>query len=215
MSGRVLGVVISGGGSVRYGSPKALAVVGGRRVVDRATDALRAALPESAVVASVNDAELAAAIGLPYRPDALPGVGPLAGVHAMLLWAAERGCRGILAVGCDMPFVEPALLRELVTRAAGAADGPGADRPDAVIPASPSRRGVEPLCAYYAVSCRAAIEAAMERGDGRMIGFHNDIHVERLPLDVVRTFGDPAVMFLNVNTPEDRDEAERLLTEMQ
>lgn len=204
MNGMVLGVVMAGGGSTRYGSPKALALVGGERVVDRAASALRAVLPAGAVVATVNDPGLAARIGLPHRADTLHGIGPLAGIHAALLWAAERGGRGALVVGCDMPFVEPALLRELVARS---------DRADAVLPASASRRGLEPLCAYYAVTCRTAIEAAVGRGDSRMIGFHDDIQVELLPLDVVRSFGDPAIMFLNVNTHQDRNEAERLLRE--
>lgn len=203
VAGGVLGVVMSGGASTRYGSPKALALVGGERVVDRVVRSLRTALPESAVVATVNDPELAARIGLPYRADTLRDVGPLAGIHAALQWAAELDCRGALVVGCDMPFVEPALLRELVARA---------DRADAVLPASTTRRGMEPLCAYYAVSCIAAIEAAVERGDLRMIGFHDDIHLELLTLDVVSRSGEPGIMFLNVNTPQDRAEAELLLS---
>jgi molybdopterin-guanine dinucleotide biosynthesis protein A len=204
MTDTVLGAVLAGGLSVRYGSPKALATVGGVRVVDRAAAALRAALADEDVVAIVNDAGLARQIGLPYRADVLRGVGPVAGVHAALGWASERGARGVLVVGCDMPFVEPELLRELRRRSHDA---------DVVIPASAGPRGVEPLCAFYAVACMAAIERAAARGDGRMIGFHGDVSVAAVPVQDLLRFGDPGRMFFNVNTPADRAEAERLYGE--
>jgi molybdopterin-guanine dinucleotide biosynthesis protein A len=196
----ILGVITAGGASSRYGSPKALAQVGGRRVVDRAADALRAALGCEDIVAIINDAALARQVGLPHRADVLRDTGPVAGVHAALLWAVERGCSGILIVGCDMPFLEPALLRELASRAAAA---------DAVVPESEGRRGIEPLCAYYGTACVPAIEAAVAAGDARMVGFLGQVRVDRVPLERVRTFGDPARLFLNVNTPHDRAEADR------
>jgi molybdopterin-guanine dinucleotide biosynthesis protein A len=198
----ILGVITAGGASSRYGAPKALATVGGRRVVDRAADALRTALGAGDVVAIINDAELARAGGLPHRPDVLRDIGPLAGVHAALLWAQERGADGVLIVGCDMPFLEPALLRELVRRGAAA---------DAVVPESGGRRGVEPLCACYATACSAAIEEAVARGDTRMISFLDHVRTDRMPLAVVRSFGDPERMFLNVNTPADRAAADAAL----
>jgi molybdopterin-guanine dinucleotide biosynthesis protein A len=199
----VLGCIVAGGLSTRYGSPKALATVGGRRVVDRAADALREALgEEAAIVAIVNEPGIAAAIGLPHRADVVRGIGPLAGVHAGLLWAEERGAAGILAVGCDMPFLEPALLHEIASRA-----GEG----DIIIPCSEGRRGVEPLCAYYAVACVPAIEAAVQHGDARMVGFHDAVRVARIPLEAVRSFGEPGRMFLNVNTAADRAAAEDMV----
>jgi molybdopterin-guanine dinucleotide biosynthesis protein A len=198
----VLGVVTAGGTSSRYGMPKALAEVGGRRVVDRATAALRTALGAEDVVAIINDPELARAVGLPCRGDVLRGIGPLAGVHAALLWARERADAGVLIVGCDMPFLEPALLQELVRRRHGC---------DAVVPESEGRRGIEPLCAYYGTACIAAIEAAVTRNDTRMIGFLDDVRTRRVPLSVVRSFGDPTHIFLNVNTPHDRAVADRLV----
>jgi molybdopterin-guanine dinucleotide biosynthesis protein A len=189
-----LGVISAGGRSSRFGSPKALAMVGGLRVVDRAAAALRTVTGAESVCCIANDAALADAIGLPWRPDALPGIGALAGVHAGLLWARERGAHGAIVVGCDMPFVAAPLLRELLARS---------DDADLVIPASDGPRGVEPLCAWYGDACVEAIEAAAARGDARMIGFHDAVRVVKLPLDAVRQHGDPARIFLNLNTPED------------
>lgn len=193
---------MAGGRSTRYGGPKALARVGGVRVVDRVAAALRAAVAPSDVVAIVNDAALASAIGLEHRADTLRDAGALAGVHAALVWARDRALTGALVVACDMPFVEGGLLRALLAEAE-AVDA------DAVLPESAGPRGIEPLCAWYSTACIAAIEAAAARGDARMIGFHEDVLVHRLPLENVQTLGDPAALFQNLNTPADRVAAEQ------
>lgn len=203
MNGSVLAAVIAGGASTRFGSPKAFAKVGGERVVDRVLHALRSVCAEEDIVCIANDPVLAAGIGLPSRPDVIAGIGALGGIHAALAWAREREHAGILAVGCDMPFIEPRLLHALLAHTAAV---------DAVLPASEGPRGVEPLCAWYGIGCVPAIEAAVARGDRRMIGFHDSIRVSVMPLGDVRAYGDPSRMFMNLNAPSDRDLAERLLS---
>lgn len=197
-----LGAVIAGGRSTRYGSPKALAEVAGVRIVDRVIAALRDAVDDIVLIA--NDDVLASQVPLPVRSDVIADLGALGGIHAALHWARERELRGIIAVACDMPFLSAPLVRHLV---ACATDGQGVD---VVAPESDGPRGLEPLCAWYGAGCLDAIERAVGRGDRRMIGFHDDVRVATLGLDVVRAFGDPAVMFMNVNTPEDRENAERI-----
>lgn len=201
---RMLGVISAGGISSRYGSPKALAVVGGERVIDRVASVLRAALGHDSVAAIINDPELAAQVGLPHRPDVLRDVGALAGVHAALLWARDLGRSHAIVLGCDMPLVEPSLVACVAARS-----GEG----DVVIPESHGPRGVEPLCACYSTRCIPAIEAAVAAGDRRMIGFHDAVRTVRIPLHEVAVHGDPGRMFLNVNTPADRERAERWLEE--
>ncbi|MGH7506941.1 MAG: molybdenum cofactor guanylyltransferase [Longimicrobiales bacterium] len=200
MSRTPFGVVIAGGASTRYGEPKALVEVGGARIADRVAAVLRAVLAD--VVAIVNDRTLAAEIGLTWRADLRPGLGALGGIHAALHWAAEDGRPGILAVACDMPFVPSALLALLLEEAGGGFD--------VVIPESGGRRGIEPLCAYYATTCLNAIERAIDTGDHRMIGFHDAVNVRKLARSEVERHGVPDVVFLNVNTPEQRLRAERI-----
>jgi molybdopterin-guanine dinucleotide biosynthesis protein A len=199
-----LGAVLAGGGSTRYGAPKALATVGGRRIVDRVIDAVSATT--SRIVLIANDSTLAAATPLEWRADAIAGLGALGGIHAALLWAREERRRGALGVACDMPFLDAGLLGLLVQHGeTGAAD--------VVVPESGGRRGIEPLCAFYSVACIEPIERAAAAGDQRMIGFHDQVRVERVPLEVVRRFGEPAELFLNVNTREDRQQAEAIAHE--
>lgn len=209
------GAVLAGGESTRYGAPKALATVGGMRIVDRVVAALRAVALD--VVLSANEPGLFAELGLPTYPDERPDLGPLGGIYTALLRAREAGRPGILAVACDMPFPSVELLA-LLRREAFGSDAaptatPGTPTPAAVLPASPNRRGVEPLFAAYSTACIEAIDAALAEGDRRMVGFHDRVRVRTIPLEAVEAVCDPARAFLNVNTPEDRERAESLANE--
>lgn len=198
-SGRTLGAILAGGESRRYGAPKALVRVGGRRIIDRVIHAVQAVTPDTVLLA--NEPELFSDLGLLTRPDVRPGLGALGGILTGLLWAREEDRPGILAVACDMPFLSTGLLATLLERAAD-------HGPHVVIPEGRNRRGVEPLCAWYGTSCIPAIEARVESGDLRTVSFHDDVRVERLPAVEIERFGDPDTLFLNVNTPEDRARAD-------
>lgn len=193
--------MLAGGASRRFGAPKALARVGGVRVVDRVAAAAREALAE--VVLVTGDAERFGGMGLRMRPDARPGMGALGGVHAALRWAADEGRPGALCLACDLPFLAPGLLRELVERAA-------AEGADAVVPTSGGRRGVEPLCAFYSTGCLPAVEAMLDGGELRIVELLERVRTVRLLPEEVRRWGDPAVLFLNLNTPADHARAEEV-----
>jgi molybdopterin-guanine dinucleotide biosynthesis protein A len=200
----ILGVVVAGGRNTRFGDIKALAQVGGMRIIDHVIAVLRAVADD--VVLSANDLGAYAMTGLAARPDLIPDIGALGGVHAALSWARERGDAGILAVACDMPFPSLKLLQQI--RGLAPAH-------DAVLPESDNRRGLEPLFGYYSIACLPAIEAAIARDDRRMIGFHADIDLQRVPLEEVRQLGDPALMFMNVNTREELEQAQRIAAEQR
>lgn len=193
---RCTGVILAGGAASRYGGrPKGLEQVAGRRVIDRVADALRAT--SDAVLLIANDPAASAWIpGVPLATDVRPNCGSLGGIHA----AIARAATPVLVVAWDMPFVPPDLLRAL--RIAGS-------RVDAAVPESGSRRGVEPLCAYYTPACLPAIERRLDANDLRVISFFDDVRLERLSDQEVRRYGDPAVLFMNVNSPDDLALAER------
>lgn len=195
-----LGVLLAGGASTRYGSPKALAQVAGMRIADRALGALRDAVPEP-VVAVTNDPALGTALDVPTRADRVAGQGPLGGILTALHWAAEEDRLGAVCVSCDMPFLSPDLLRRIVALADRGAW-------DVVAPESGGPRGIEPLHAWYGPRCLPAVEAALARQDRRVVAFHGQVRVHRLPLEEVRRYGHPDVLFMNVNTPADRERAE-------
>jgi molybdopterin-guanine dinucleotide biosynthesis protein A len=209
-----IGAILAGGGSTRYGAPKALARVRGVRIVDRVVAALRAVTPD--LLLSTNDPGLFHGLGIAACADERPDAGPLGGIHALLLRARDAGRPGILAVAVDMPFPCVPLLERLRTEAFGASrpdEDAGSGAPDVVVPESGGRRGIEPLFAAYRTSCLPAIEAALDAGDRRMIGFHERVRVRRIPQAQVAALCDPEMAFLNVNTPAERDRAESLAAE--
>jgi molybdopterin-guanine dinucleotide biosynthesis protein A len=190
------GVILAGGAASRYGGrPKGLERVGGRRVIDRVADALRGATDELLLIAN-DSAARAWLTEVRVAADVRTNCGSLGGIHAALVRAGQP----VLVVAWDMPFVPAALLRMLRD---------GGSRADAVLPESGSRRGLEPLCAYYSPACVPAIERRLDANDMRVVSFFEDVRVERIPEQVVRQFGDPALLFMNVNTPDDLALAER------
>ena len=198
------GVVLAGGESSRYGAPKALATVGGVRIVDRVIAALRRVTAE--IIVSANEPALFRDLGLPVYPDEREGLGPLGGIYTTLRRARQAGRPGILAAACDMPFPSAELLARL--RDVAFPGGEAAGAPDVVVPASRGPRGIEPLFAAYRTGCLPALDDALAEGDRRMIGFHSRVTVHTISMEEVATFCDPAVAFMNVNTPEDRERAD-------
>ena len=189
------GVILAGGAASRYGGlPRGLERVGGRRIIDRVAGALLEVTDELLLVA--NDAGAGQWLpGVRVGADLVPNAGGLGGIHAALHHAQTA----VLVVAWDMPFVPSGLLALL--RALG-------DNADFAVPESGSRRGVEPLCAFYATTCLPAIDRSLAAGDLRVVGFHAQVRVARLPSDDVAAFGDPELLFMNVNTPDDLARAE-------
>jgi molybdopterin-guanine dinucleotide biosynthesis protein A len=172
-------------------------VVGGERILDRLARTLTDALGEPPLlVANAPDAAS-------WRPDlrlvsdVRPGLGSLGGIFTAVVEAPAP----VVCVAWDMPFVSAGLVRALAE---------GLASHDAVLPASDGRRGVEPLCAGYGPACREAIAASLDAGDLRAIGFHPGISVGILPLADIGRFGDPELLFFNVNSADDLARADEL-----
>ena len=103
----ILGAVLAGGQSTRFGSDKALAEVAGHTLIACAVDALSGWCDHVIVVGR----ETAPAPTLPEWPAA--GMGPLGGIAAALRYAEDAGYETVLTCGVDslgLPEDLPALL---------------------------------------------------------------------------------------------------------
>lgn len=197
-----LGAVLVGGGSRRFGKDKAGAGIGGVPLAERAARTLESAVERVVLVGA--DVELAERLARPLCADRRPGRGPLAGVEAALLEARALGRPGALVLACDMPLVPPRLFAELLEEMDGA---------DAVLPESPGPVGVEPLCGFYALTALPVVQDRLGCGEPSMRALLERLEVRRLPVERFAGPDAPEVVFLNVNTPADRDRAEALLAE--
>ena len=183
------------------GRPKGLELVGGRPILARVADALSAATGRAPLLVANDPAAGTWLPGHRISADLEPGQGALGGLQTALL----RAPAPVVCVAWDMPFVPAGLLRAL-------ADGLGEEL-DALLPASSGPRGFEPLCAAYGPGCAGPIAAALARGEREMVSFHPAIKVGILPATAVGRWGDPEVLFLNVNTPVELEKADALWRE--
>lgn len=102
---RVLGAVLAGGRSRRFGSDKAMALLDGTPLIEHAIAAL-AAQTEAVIVCGREWTDWVA-----DRPA--PDLGPLGGINAALHAAAERGFDAVLTVPCDAPLLPGDLATHL------------------------------------------------------------------------------------------------------
>ncbi len=184
---RVTGVVLAGGLSRRMGTDKALLDLAGRPLVARVVDGLRAVF--SRLLCVTNDPDRLAFLGVPTAGDLVPGAGPLGGIHAALRAARTDA---VFVAACDMPFLNPELVRYLVAALAGH---------DAAVP----RWGdhLEPLHACYSRACLPAIEARLAAGRFKVDGWFGQVRLRVVGPEEVRRLDPEGLSFFNANTPEE------------
>jgi molybdenum cofactor guanylyltransferase len=195
---KVTGVVQAGGKSTRMGGqPKALIQLGGRSIVERVVAALTPVVDDLLVV--TNTPELYAFLGLPVVADVYPDHGSLGGIYSGLRAAGEIA----FTVACDMPFLHPEIVRLVVARA-----GEG----DVVIPRVGEQ--LETMHAAYGKACLPPMEERLRAGRLKIVGFFDSVRVVEIGEAEVARFRDPAVAFMNVNTPDELERARVLVAEL-
>lgn len=197
----LLGVVLAGGESRRFGMMKAVFPLLGRPMARWALDSLEPWTSEQVVIANADG--VAEALRVPGRPDLRQGLGPLGGLQTALTWALETGKTGVFLLACDLPLVPAELvgrILELWPR----------EHP-AVVPGSDGPRGFEPLCAAYHIRCLPGVEEVLRSGRRSMEAALRAVDGHRL---LARELGPPAELglaFTNVNTLEEAERAEAVL----
>lgn len=114
----ILGAVLAGGLSSRFGSDKALAELGGQTLLARAVATLEPHC-HAVVVVGRSDAPVPT---IPDRPAS--GLGPLGGIAAALHYAASHGYADVLTCGVDCAGLGADTLAELGASPAYSADQP-------------------------------------------------------------------------------------------
>ncbi len=180
------------------GTDKLCLEVGGMPLLHRVHDALAAHCREVLVVGGGD-------IGLDAvrrvggeRPG---GQGPLAGLEAGL--AAARNPLVFVAAG-DMPFLTENLVGYLLGRLERGAAG-------AVVPRYRGR--THPLCAAYDRGLLSRVGVALDGGVRAVRAFLEGLDEVEYVGEELQRFGDPDLLLMNVNTPDDlrraREEAAR------
>jgi molybdopterin-guanine dinucleotide biosynthesis protein A len=195
----IAGVVLAGGASRRMGTDKALLVVDGETLLDRAIRILDAAGATTVVVASGPGARrYDVAPALVPDPAGHEGDGPLAGLAAAFAHLAAAATtaptRVVLVLAVDLPDADPALLRRLADLVR---NGPPEAEAGAAVALDPTGRPQPLHAAYDLERAGAAFAAALERGERRLLPVVLD------DLGAVTVDGPETAWHRNVNRPED------------
>lgn len=182
--------IIGGGAATRFGGrDKSRLVISGTSIINRQAAQLQPLVSELFIVASQHDRFA----DTPWRvvPDAFPGTG-VTGAIATAVGASSADL--VLTVACDLPFLTTALFARLAELAAE----PGAD--GAWVETD---HGPEPLIACYRTSAAERIREAVAAGQLRAGALADRLAIRRIGLEELRTFGDPARILANINSPDD------------
>ncbi|WP_227396372.1 molybdenum cofactor guanylyltransferase [Jeotgalibacillus aurantiacus] len=181
----IIGAVMAGGKSVRFGKAKAFAEFDGAPFYKKAVDALTPHV-EKVVLSIRHEQENAFSnsdLELIKDLDPYVNCGPLGGLYALM---KQTDGDAYLVLPCDLPlFTEKASSKLFQQFEEGVM---------AVIPEVDGM--LQPLSALYLIGCLPYIEKQLQQGDYRMMGFLNEIPwkaVTYQELDV------PKDIFLNVN----------------
>jgi molybdenum cofactor guanylyltransferase len=194
----VTGVVLAGGKSRRMGEDKRFLTIGEETLLTRTTSVMAQLFPEVLVIIA-QDSPLLAVSGCTVHRDLIADCGSLGGLYTGLAKATRPR---VFVVACDMPFLNPDMIRWFVDR------DPAADIVMARLPT-----GLQPLHALYSKRALPVLE--------RMATTHAlKIQLIASEPSLITTLVLPAEWgerdafaqsFQNVNTPADLEAARAAL----
>lgn len=189
---KVIGVVLAGGRSSRFGGvDKSFVPLAGRPLIAHALDRLVHQVPVLAISSNTSP-EKFAQFGLEVFPDIIQGaVGPLGGIHAALnRWPDNE----VVTVAVDLPFLPAGWVQQLRQNNGG--------KPCAFL-----TTGVQHILAVWWAPGMGPDLQSFISGGGRSLKAWLQRHGQPV---VVEAGQDVEVMF-NINTPDDLARAEQRL----
>lgn len=189
--------IIAGGKSSRMGTDKSFVLIQDRSLIQHQLDRIRM-LGQSETFIVTNHFERYAVLDLPMVSDVLPEMGSLGGIFTALTHAQHEW---VLALACDMPFVNTQLLAHMLMLA----DEHGGD---GIVPRVEGYP--QGLHALYRKTCLPAIQARLSASQLKVIGFYEDVTMRYLDEAEYAIFEHVEESFFNVNTPAELEQARHI-----
>ena len=179
--------ILAGGKSHRFNGDKSLHPIEGKPIIARVTEALKPIFTEIFIVS--DDREKYSFLEFEVIPDIIPGLGPLGGILTALEHARENR---IFVFGCDMPYLCAEFIQFMLSLPV---------THDIIVPGI--KENLEPLHAIYSPACREPIRRMINAGEKKITSFYTGMNVRIVSEQEILPFGDPRLLFLNVNYRED------------
>lgn len=185
----LVGILLAGGLSRRYGSPKAFAELEGELFYERAYHALAAVCDDVVIISRPelmerfsSDAEVITDL------DWIEGQGPLAGILSGII--AKRADK-YFVLPCDMPYVGPAETAKLLELA-----NPSSD----ITTICNSTENI-PLFGIWDKRVKEQLQQDLEAGQFRVMKFMEKVATEWIDSSEIH---EEPLVFRNVNQPDDQ-----------
>lgn len=190
----VTGVILAGGKSRRMGEDKRFLTVAGATLLDRCRYVMASVFPEVLIITAQDSPPLDGG-GCPVYQDVIPHCGSLGGLYTGLQRSSHER---IFVVACDMPFLQPAMIRFFV------ALDPAAD----IVMARVANR-LQPLHAVYG---KRALPCLEQMALGGRLRIQDAVSDPALTCRIVEPrewshLDREACSFRNVNTPDELEAA--------
>jgi molybdenum cofactor guanylyltransferase len=194
MISEVTGVLLAGGKSRRMGEDKRYLLVGERTMLERTLEILQAVF-EQVMIVIAQDSPSLEGMASPVVRDLIPDCGSLGGLYTGLKQAATEH---VFVVACDMPFLNPLVIRYLVNRRMQA---------DMVI--AKLSNGLHPMHAVYGKACLPLLEQMIAARNLKIqdLASQTALRVEFVSASDLAAIDPTARSFHNVNTPADLEAA--------
>lgn len=189
----VTGILLAGGKSRRMGKDKRFILLGQKTLFERSCAVLCELFEEVCVVIAHDSPSLQAEV--PVIRDLIPDCGSLGGLYTGLRWAKTQH---IFLAACDMPFLNPDVIRYMVNVK---------EQADIVIGRWAAR--LQPTHAVYGRNCLPVIEEMMNLKNKKIHSMidHPALRVRMIAEWEFEQIDRNGRSMFNINTPSDLEQA--------
>ncbi|MBZ0281611.1 MAG: molybdenum cofactor guanylyltransferase [Anaerolineae bacterium] len=184
----------SGGKSSRMGTDKSFVPLLGKPMIEHVLERV-SELNQVETILVTNKPELYKYLKLPMFNDVFPEKGSLGGIYTAIYNSRSDFT---LCVACDMPFLNPELLRYMISLVASDTD--------VIVPRVEGYP--EGLHAIYSKGCLEPIRQKLETDKLKVIGFYDEVRVRYLDEAEYHPFDPKGLSFNNINTPDELQRAQ-------
>lgn len=192
-------IALAGGKSTRLGRNKLAERIGEKSLLERVIDIL-ACLKGEIILVTAKDSDLPQLGDYPdvkIVKDIFPGKGSIGGIYTGLVTSNSFYN---LVIACDMPFLNPDLLKYMITVSKGF---------DVVVPRIKGEI-YEPLHAVYSKNCIDPLERLIKNNVFRIIELYPLIKVKYLDDSEIGRFDPQKLSFFNINTENELREGREI-----
>ena len=184
-----VGILLAGGLSRRYGSPKAFAQYNGKYFYEIAYEALATVCQHVIIVTRQELIErFPKDVHIIMDNPLFVGNGPLAGIYSVM---EDTNANQYVVLPCDMPLMTAQVLEQLI------------EQHEHNVSIAVYKETIQPLVSVWSKEVKADIYIALKNGQLKMKEFLSKVPTKQVAMDPLNIGSE---VFMNVNTPENKKE---------